>query len=46
MALAGSAAFERQDYAQAAALWAEALPLAPANGELANGQIDDPQNGW
>jgi cytochrome c-type biogenesis protein CcmH len=35
MALAGSAAFERQDYAQAAALWAEALPLAPANGELA-----------
>lgn len=35
MALAGSAAFERQDYARAATLWAEALPLAPADGELA-----------
>ena len=33
LALAGSAAFERQDYARAAALWGRMLPLVPAGSE-------------
>jgi cytochrome c-type biogenesis protein CcmH len=33
LALAGSAAFERQDYANAATLWGRMLPLVPADSE-------------
>jgi len=33
LALAGSAAFERQDYAHAAELWSRMLPLVPAGSE-------------
>jgi cytochrome c-type biogenesis protein CcmH len=33
LALAGSAAFERQDYARAAELWGRMLPLVPAGSE-------------
>jgi cytochrome c-type biogenesis protein CcmH len=35
LALAGSAAFERQDYARAAELWSRMLPLVPAGSEEA-----------
>jgi cytochrome c-type biogenesis protein CcmH len=37
LALAGSAAFERQDYAAAAAFWQRAQPFAPAGSEFAQG---------
>src|SRR5258706_8071237 len=33
LALAGTAAFERQDYASAATLWARMLPLVPSGSE-------------
>jgi len=33
LALAGTAAYERQDYAAAAALWGRMLPLVPADSE-------------
>jgi cytochrome c-type biogenesis protein CcmH len=33
LALAGTAAFERQDYASAAAFWGRMLPLVPADSE-------------
>lgn len=35
LALAGSAAYERQDYARAAELWSRMLPLVPAGSEEA-----------
>ena len=35
LALAGSAAYERQDYARAAQLWGRMLPLVPAESENA-----------
>lgn len=37
LALAGSAAFERKDYAAAIAHWSRAKTLAPAEGEFAQG---------
>ncbi len=37
LALAGSVAFERKDYAEAARQWRKAREIAPAGGEFANG---------
>jgi cytochrome c-type biogenesis protein CcmH len=44
LALAGTAAYERQDYARAAGLWGRMLPLVPADSEDARmiaGSIED-----
>src|SRR5258706_11033594 len=44
LALAGTAAFERQDYGSAAALWSRMLPLVPADSEdarLIAGNVDE-----
>jgi cytochrome c-type biogenesis protein CcmH len=44
LALAGTAAYERQDYARAAELWGRMLPLVPADSEDARmiaGNVDE-----
>ena len=44
LALAGTAAFERQDYASAAALWGRMLPLVPADSEdarMISGNVEE-----
>src|SRR2546430_4650898 len=44
LALAGTVAFERQDYASAAALWGRMLPLVPADSEdarMISGNVEE-----
>lgn len=44
LALAGTAAYERQDYARAAELWGRMLPLVPADSEdarMISGNVDE-----
>jgi cytochrome c-type biogenesis protein CcmH len=41
LVLAGSAAYERGDYAGAGARWREALPLMPADAALRQGTLDN-----
>ena len=44
LALAGTAAYERQDYAKAAAFWSRMLPLVPADSEdarMISGNVEE-----